>query len=164
MPFNDTAAPEKKPVPLTVKVNPGPPATTLAGEMLVIVGTGNVMVKVTELDPCPDGLARLICADPGCAIAEAGTVAVTCVALPKVVLKGVPFNDTTAPETKPVPFTVRINAALPAFTVAGEMLVITGAGVPMVNDSAFETTPPTLAVTDADPVCTIRLALTAAVN
>ena len=63
--LKDTVAPEKKPVPFTVNVNAGPPAVTVAGEMLVISGTGAVIVNVTELEAGPDGLAKVICADPG---------------------------------------------------------------------------------------------------
>jgi hypothetical protein len=36
-----------------------------------------------------------------------------------VVERGDPFHFTTAPPTKPVPFTVRENAPLPGLTVAG---------------------------------------------
>ena len=105
--LNDTAAPARKPVPFTVKVNAAVPATTDAGEMVVITGVGTVIVNVTELEAGPDGLATLICADPACARSVAGTIAVTCVALTKVVASGVEFNDTTAPVKKPVPFTVK---------------------------------------------------------
>ena len=162
--FNDTAAPEKKPVPFTVNVNAGPPEVTVAGEMLVITGTGGTIVKVTLLDACPDGLDKLICADPGCATSAAETAAVTCVPLAKVVASGAPFNDTTAPVRKPVPFTVNVNAGLPAIALDGDMLLITGVGAAIVKDSALETRLPVPTVTDADPACAIKAALTAAVN
>ena len=163
-PFNDTTAPEKKPVPFTVNVKAGPPALTLDGAMLVIAGGAGVMVNVTALEAGPDGLAKVICADPGCAMSVAGTPAVTCVPLTKVVVSAVPFNDTTAPDTKPIPFTVKVKVVPPALTVEGEMLVITGAAGVMVNASALETTLPLLTVTDADPGCAIRFELTVAVN
>ena len=151
-------------MPFTVNVNAGPPAVTLDGEMLLITGAAGVMVNVTALEAGPDGLAKVICADPGCAVSVAGTPAVTCVPLTKVVVSAVPFNDTTAPDTKPVPFTVNVNAGPPAVTVAGEMLVITGAAGATVNVNALETRPPLLTVIDADTGCAIRFALTAAVN
>jgi hypothetical protein len=81
-----------------------------------------------------------------------------------VVVNGVLFNDTTAPAANPVPVTVKVNAAPPAVTLEGEMLVITGPGGVMVNVKALVITPLTFTVMDADPACAIRLALTAAVN
>ena len=54
-----------KPVPFKVSVNAALPAVTVAGEMLVMTGTGDAIVKVTALDAGPDGLARVICAEPG---------------------------------------------------------------------------------------------------
>ena len=93
----------------------------------------------------------------------AGTPTVTCVPLTNVVVSGVPFNDTAAPDMKPVPFTANVIAAPPAITDAGEILVITGAGGAMVNCNAFEIRLPRLAVIDADPACAIRFAPTAAV-
>lgn len=95
----------------------------------------------------------------------------TWVALTKVVASGVPlakllptFSDTaaTAPGAKPVPLIVSVNDALPAVTLDGEMLVIAGTGAVMVNVSALDTESPLLTVTDADPCCAIRLAVTAA--
>lgn len=38
--FTSTDETPAKPVPFTVRVNSGPPAVTLDGEMLVIVGVG----------------------------------------------------------------------------------------------------------------------------
>ena len=164
VPFNDTTPPETKPVPFTVNVNAEPAAVTFAGEMLVMTGAGAVIAKVTALEAVPDGLVNVIFADPGCAVSVAGTAAVTSVPLTNVVVSGVLFNATTAPETKPVPLTVRVNAAPPATTDAGEILVITGPDAAMVNVSAFETRLPLLTVTVAEPVCAIRPAGTSAVN
>src|ERR1700722_1225093 len=93
-----------------------------------------------------------------------GTPAVTCVPLTKVVVSPVPFNDTIAPLTKPVPLTVKVNVGPPAVTVEGEMVVITGGGAMIANGSALETRLPLFTVTDAEPTCAIRAALTAAVN
>ena len=63
--LKDAIVPEEKPEPVMVKVKAGPPAFTVFGEMLVMVGTAAPMVNVTELDDGPDGLAKVICAVPG---------------------------------------------------------------------------------------------------
>jgi hypothetical protein len=79
--FHSTVAPAANPVPVTVKVNAAPPAATLEGEMLMIVGAESVIVNGTLFDGGPDGFTKLTCTVPGCIIAVAGTDAVTCVAL-----------------------------------------------------------------------------------
>lgn len=71
----------------------------------------------------------------------AGTIAVTCVALTKAVISGALFADTIAPDRKPVPLTVNVKAALPAVTVAGEMLVMTGAGGAIAKVTVLENGP-----------------------
>lgn len=83
--------------------------------------------------------------------------------LTNVVVRGVPFNDTTAPETNPEPFKVNVNAGPPDVTVDGERLVITGAGGVMVNGRVLESRLPRPTATDTEPGCAIRFALTAAV-
>jgi hypothetical protein len=57
------------------------------------------------------------------------TVAVNCVEVPKLVVKGVPFQFTVAPLTNPVPTTVRVSAEELAMAEAGLKLVIAGAAV-----------------------------------
>jgi hypothetical protein len=57
-------------------------------------------------------------------MSAAAIAAVNCVALVNVVVFATPPNFTTAPETKPVPFTVRVKAALPAVVLDGESDVI----------------------------------------
>ena len=54
--------------------------------------------------------------------------ACNCVALTNVVGREDPFHRTTDEETKPVPFTVSVNAALPAYADAGDREVTTGGG------------------------------------
>jgi hypothetical protein len=44
---------------------------------------------------------------------EAGTAAFNCELLTNVVLKAVPFHLTTAPDTNPVPFTVKVKLGPP---------------------------------------------------
>jgi hypothetical protein len=64
---------------------------------------------------------------PELAIRLAATVAVNCVALTYVVVRGVPFHCTIDPVTKPIPFTVRVKAGPPAVAVVGLRLVIDNA-------------------------------------
>ena len=56
---------------------------------------------------------------PGVAIEEDGTVAVSFEPLTNVVAKGVAFQFTAAPETKPVPGTVRVKSPPPGATLMG---------------------------------------------
>ena len=150
--LNDTVAPARKPVPVTVKVKAGPPEATVDGEMPVTTGVWTAIVRLTALDAVPPVFVTVIGAVPGRAIRLAGTAAVSWVALTKVVLKAVPFNDTAAPEKKPVPLTVNVSAALPALTVAGEMLMMTGSGSAIVKVTALEAGPDGFArVICADP-------------
>src|SRR5260221_5730158 len=54
------------------------------------------------------------------------------------VLRLDPSNCTTEFETKPVPFTVSVNAASPAHLVSGEMPVVAGTGLLTVNVCGFD--------------------------
>ena len=85
---------ETKFVPVTVKVNCGPPAVAQVGLIAVVVGTGLLMVNVTafEVPPPGAGFTMVMDAVPGLAMRAAGTVAVTCVEEPKVVARAVPFQ------------------------------------------------------------------------
>ena len=65
---------------------------------------------------------------PAVAMAVAGTAAVSCVADTNVVVKAAPLKFTTELLMKPVPFTVRVKAALPATAVFGARLVMVGVG------------------------------------
>ena len=105
-------------------------------------------------------------ATPAVAIKLAGTMAVNCVELANVVTSGEPFHTTTAPETKPVPCTVSVNAGPPAVTPPGEQPVYVGAGAPaIVNVTGPERYPPGLTtVMAAVPVLAIKVAGTVAVN
>lgn len=107
--------------PCTVMVNGWLPAPTVFGDTEVIVGAGNPPVGVerlsgkeldvpSELDTVTEGL-------PGSATSAAGTAAVSCVALTKVVAltnavglveSGAPFQFTTESLVKFVPFTVSV--------------------------------------------------------
>ena len=74
-----------KPAPSTVNVKEAPPAVAELGEMDFSAGRGfaALMVKVCADDVPPPGagLGTVICAVPAAAISDAGTVAVSWVAL-----------------------------------------------------------------------------------
>ena len=88
---------------------------------------------------------------PDEAIRAAGTAAVSCPALTKVVTRLLPFQVTWLPLVKPVPLTVRVNAAVPATAELGDRLVRVAAAL-MVNVTAGgEGCPESATVTDAVP-------------
>src|ERR1017187_1303895 len=62
--------------------------------------------------------------------------------LTKVVGIHVPFQLTTSPMAKPVPFTVRVNAAPPATAVGGSRLVMEGPGLPCASEVTRRATSP----------------------
>ena len=70
---------------------------------------------------------------PAVAISAAMIAAVTWVALTNVVVLAFPLNFTCEAATKPVPLTVSVNAAPPAVALAGESVVMVGAGLFTVN-------------------------------
>jgi hypothetical protein len=123
VPFQKITVPAEKPVPLTVKVNAGPPPVTVEGFTELTEGiTGSweagfdvVPATVTVMDTGPDTTYRF-----------AGTLAVTCVELTNVVDKAVPFQDTTTPGANALPFTVSVNPDPPAVTGRGLSELIVG--------------------------------------
>ena len=74
--FQLTTELARNPVPLTVRVKPGPPATVELGLRLVITGVGEVIVKVAGVEVTGPGLVTVMEALPGLAMLAAGTVAV----------------------------------------------------------------------------------------
>lgn len=77
--------------------------------------------------------------------------------------RGAPFHCTCAPDTKPVPFTVRVKAGPPAAAAAGLRVVMAG-GALIGNAVAAEDVLPDVTTTLALPALAIRLAETYAVN
>src|SRR5262245_21501916 len=70
--------------------------------------------------------------------------------LTNVVVRGLPFQFTTAPGTKLVPFTVSVNAWLPAAIELGVKPVNVGVGLGcelIGNDSVFDVPPPGVGLT-----------------
>jgi len=84
--------------------------------------------KIVNVAPAevPPVAVTVTLAAPVAATRFAGTVAVSCVALTKVVVNAVVPHITAAPDTKPEPLTVRVNAEAPAMAEAGTKLVIEG--------------------------------------
>jgi hypothetical protein len=74
-------------------------------------------------------------------MSEAGTEAVTCVLLTKVVVRALPFQETTDDDKKPAPESVRVVAPAPAITLAGVIAVIDGTGLFTVKLIALEVPP-----------------------
>ena len=110
-------------MPLTVRVNAGLPATAEFGDRLVMAG-GAVMVKVTgggEFCPASTTVTEAVPVD---AMSGAGTAAVSCPALTKVVTRPLPFQVTCVALVKPAPLIVRVNAGPPTVVLCGEMLLI----------------------------------------
>ena len=70
--------------------------------------------KTTVFDLEPPGFSTEMLAPPGCASKLAGTAAVNCVGLVKVVLRDDPFHCTVAPEIKLEPNTPSVNPGPPA--------------------------------------------------
>ena len=124
------------------------------------------IVKVTAFDVPPPGagLVTVTGTDPTVVTSVAGTVAVNCVALTKVVARAAPLNLTTEVLTNPVPFTISGKPAEPAKIMEGDSEVITGAGLfatVMVSVSAFDVPPPgagLVTVIDAEPAFAISVA------
>jgi hypothetical protein len=99
-------------VPLTFSVAVGPPAAALAIGSEGEPGAGRfavgcVIVNLTLPDVAP-GLDTVTAASPGKAVSAAVIAEVSCVALTNVVVRGVPFQFTTDPATKFVPFTTSV--------------------------------------------------------
>src|SRR5258708_32894693 len=85
------------------------------------VDRGVAMGNAAGFDPPPPGpgLATVIVAVLALATSAAEIAAVNCDPLRNVAARGLPYQFTTKPDTKPVPFTVSVNAPLPGTTVVG---------------------------------------------
>jgi hypothetical protein len=106
---------------------------------LEIVGaSGAVTVKVRALDGALPGFRTVTLAAVAASMFAASTCAVSWVALTKVVASAEPFHCTVAPETKPLPLTVRLKAGLPAAAEFGLREEMAGVGAAMVNVRLLE--------------------------
>src|SRR5213596_2653722 len=164
-----TTDPLTKFVPFTVRVKAAAPAVALPGVSEPSVGTELLMVNVSAPEVPPPGVGENTVTDavPAVAASLAGIAARNCVPLTNVVVRAAPFQRTTDPLTKFVPFTVRVKAAAPAVALPGVSEPIVGTGLLMVNVSAPEVPPPGVGentVTDAVPAVATSLAGIAACN
>ena len=123
-------------------------------------------MNVNAFEVAPPGFCTVTLAVPCEAIRVADTEAVNWLPLMKLVDKADPFHCTVAPDRKPEPFTVKVNAAPPAVAELG--LRLNRESVPnglIVNVNAFEVAPPGFCtVTLAVPCEAIWVADTEAVN
>ena len=143
---------ETKLLPVTVSVNPGPPAVALDGEMPVNEGAGLLTVNGRVLVPEPSGLITPMARVPAEAMSLAGIAAVTCVPLTNVVVRFEPLTWTKAPFTKFEPLAVSVKAGPPAVALLGEMLVRDGGGLVTVKVTAADVPPPgVFTVTESEP-------------
>ena len=142
--FQRTTEADKKALPLTVRLNCAPPAVALLGEIEVIVCGEVVIAKVTVFDtgPTPSALLQLQMLTPtlpALAITVAGILAVSWSPLgdTELTLQQAP-NCSTDPwdkkplswDEKPLPLTVSVKLAPPAFALLGEIEVIVGTVFP----------------------------------
>ena len=95
------------------------------------------IVNVTPVDVPPHGVTTVIDAVPAVAIRAAGTVAVSCVEETNAVVSAVPFHFTVEPETKFVPFTVKVNCGPPAVAQVGLSELIVGTALIVITSVAL---------------------------
>jgi hypothetical protein len=147
VPLKYKTVPELKPVPFTVSDTAGPPAVVEDGERLVSVRPP-VMVKGSAGGEVWPGEVTSTEACPGVAIKPAGTAAISCTALTKVVFNGLPFQVTTVLLVNPDPVAVRVKAGPPEGALSGEMLVRVSALEVTVKVNALDERVPLTAVID----------------
>lgn len=95
------------------------------------------IVNVAPVDVPPHGVVTVIDAVPALAIRDAGTVAVSCMEETNVVPNAVPFHFTVEPETKFVPFTVKVNPGPPAAAQVGLSELMVGTALIVITRVAF---------------------------
>ena len=95
--------------------------TLIFAELRSTVDSGMLIGKKTTFDVPPPGpgLTTVTELVPAVAMSAASMVAFSCDVLAKVVARALPFHFTTEPETKPVPFTVRVNVGPPGADASG---------------------------------------------
>ncbi|HEY2646083.1 MAG TPA: hypothetical protein VGI34_03890 [Candidatus Acidoferrales bacterium] len=141
VPFQFTVASLLKFVPFTVSVNPcalqygvlfaevvEAETDVIAGgalgtELIVNITTFDISVVVVLLTFvavwAEPGICTATCTVPGVARRDAGTMAVSCMELTRVVCSAVPLHSSNAPETKPPPLAVIVKVCAPAVTALG---------------------------------------------
>ena len=126
VPFHRTMAPETKPDPLTVRLKPPLPGVIAVGLSDEIVGPLLApILNGKELETSPLVVTVMLAA-PAETIRLAGTEAVSCVEFTKLVVRGVPLNDTMDVFWKLLPLTVRVKALPPGVAKFGLRPVTVG--------------------------------------
>ena len=112
----------------------------------MMTGGWGLIVNVTEFEVPPPGagLTTVTDAVPAVATFAAGTLAVSWVDETNVVIRATPFQLTVEVETKLVPFTVKVNLALPAAVEVGLIELMVGTGLLIVRVSVALPVPPAL--------------------
>jgi hypothetical protein len=114
----------------------------VAGERELMVGAGftssTARVSALEVPPPGAGVVTDTARLPAFANCAAGATAVNTVGFTNSVASAVPPNCTTDWAQKPVPVTISVVFPLPWLTVAGEMVLTTGAGFTMVTDACAD--------------------------
>ena len=125
-------------------MKPTLPNVVEVGEMEVSVGTGLLMMRVCAFEVPPPGAAftTVIEAVPTTAISTAGMVTLIEELEMKVVVSGVPLKSIVDDALKFVPVTVSVKAGPPAVVDVGEIEVVVGTGLLIVNVCALEVPPP----------------------
>jgi hypothetical protein len=135
-PFTDHIAPWFV-LPVTVAVNCCDcPTITVCTGGFTATTTSTARVRALEVPPPGAGVATATARLPAFANCAAGTTAVNAVGFTYCVASAVAPNCTTDWALKPVPVTVSDVFPLPALTVAGAMVLTTGAGFTMVTVAA----------------------------
>jgi hypothetical protein len=109
------------------------PTTTVCTGGFTATTTTTLSVTALEVPPPGAGVVTATARLAAFANCAAVTTAVNCVPLPYVVASAVPPISTTDCTQKPVPVTVSVVFPPPALTVAGEMVLTTGAGFTIVT-------------------------------
>lgn len=116
-------------MPVTLTVVATAPVVKLEGTIREMTGDGLFTTRLTAgpelLDELPLSAMMLSCAPV--VSCEAGTNAVTCVLLTKLVVSSVPPTWIAVLLINPVPLTVKVVAAAPAETLAGDTEETVGA-------------------------------------
>lgn len=135
------------PVPITVSVNPGPPALVCVGDNALMVGTGlegalTTKLIATEVPPPGAGLITVTFALPALTRSKGGTVAWSRVLETSVVVSAAPFHAMADPLTNPVPVADSMSPALPATADVGVIDASVGVGFEIGGAGLPEEAPP----------------------
>ena len=152
LPFHWTTEHGNKLLPITSKRNAAPPTVALGGLSEEMTGAGSVaggvsvagdtMVNCAEFEVTDaETLDTVTVAVPGNAASAAVIAAVSCVTFTNVVGRAEPFQFTTSPLAKFVPFTIRVKPEGLQYGVEdGESVLMVGATIE--NAIALDVPPP----------------------